>query len=326
MHEIQWQSELNTVLHDWASSNKKRHIVVSPDVDGLTSAAILNSMYPVKIIGIYTTTHLLLLDNHTKEEAREALWVDHDISQKGVRCIGQHLVLHKPSDILPLRDKCSWNPNIWVKQAWSESFTGVSGRRRDKYPYGTAHFLWDLKNRNETPTSEQLAILAHADGTWFALDCYKVNGQIWKELMFDKSVWVDHLLNYRNEISAHSLHKSFAEELYKIGYSSQSRSMRAQHLPSELKLLVGRQSLTIRITSDAGRYLNKIAEGLKLIGSHIGSTPKIGSTPQEILSGKRELIYPNRIESLDKLMIDEQIFSHAFTDLRSLSYTVNLHL
>jgi hypothetical protein len=48
-------------------------------------------MYPVKIIGIYTTTHLLLLDDHTKEEAKDALWLDHDISQIGVRCVGQHL-------------------------------------------------------------------------------------------------------------------------------------------------------------------------------------------------------------------------------------------
>ena len=181
MQHLQWHSDLTKVLDDWAKSNKKRHIVISPDVDGLTSAAILNSMYPVKIIGIYTTTHLLLLDDHTKEEAKDALWLDHDISQIGVRCVGQHLVLHRSTDKLPLRDPRSWNPNIWVKQAWTDSFSGVGGKKRDKYPYGTAHFLWDLAHRNETPSPEQVAILAHADGTWFALDCYKANGQIWKD-------------------------------------------------------------------------------------------------------------------------------------------------
>lgn len=323
---MQWHSDLKSVLDDWAASNKKHHIVISPDIDGLTSAAILNSIYPVKIIGIYTTTHLLMLDNHTKGEAKDALWLDHDISQIGVRCVGQHLVHHQPSDKLPLRDKRSWNPNVWVKQSWSESFKGVRGRKRDKYPYGTAHFLWDLQHRYEAPSPEQIAILAHADGAWFALDCYKANGQIWKELMFSDSAWVELLLNYRNELSAHALHKSFTDELYTIGYSSQSRSPKAQQLPDELKPLVGRQSLTIRITSDANRYLQKITQGLNLIGRNINSRPEIGTIPQGILSGNRQLLYPNRIDNFDKLMIDEQIFSHAFTDFRSLSYTVNLHL
>lgn len=326
MQHLQWHSDLSKVLDDWAKSNKKRHIVISPDVDGLTSAAILNSMYPVKIIGIYTTTHLLLLDDHTKKEAKDALWLDHDISQIGVRCVGQHLVLHQTTDKLPLRDQRSWNPNVWVKQAWTDSFKGVGGKKRDKYPYGTAHFLWDLAHRKETPSPEQVAILAHADGTWFALDCYKANGQIWKDLMFESSEWVEKLLNYRNEHKAHPLHKKFTDQLFKIGYSSKSRSTKAQLLPAELKPLVGRQSLTIRITSNSTRYLKKITEGLHLIGGHIKSTPEIGSTAQVLMSGKRELLYPNRIDDFDQLMIEEQIFSHAFTDFRSLSYTANLHL
>lgn len=326
MEHIQWHSDLKSTLDNWAKSNKKRHIVISPDVDGLTSAAILNSMYPVKIIGIYTTTHLLLLDDHTKKEAKDALWLDHDISQIGVRCVGQHLVLHKQTDKLPLRDQRSWNPNVWVKQAWTDSFTGAGGKKRDKYPYGTAHFLWDLAHRSKTPSPEQVAILAHADGTWFALDCYKANGQIWKDLMFKDSAWVEKLLNYRNERPAHPLHKKFTDELFEIGYSSRSRSTKAHLLSAELKPLVGRQSLTIRITGNSTKYLEKITQGLNLIGGHINSTPKIGTKPQLLMSGKRELLYPNRIDSLDKLMVDEKIFSHAFTDLRSLSYTVNLHL
>lgn len=326
MQHLQWHSDLTRVLDDWAKSNKKRHVVISPDVDGLTSASILNSMYPLKIIGIYTTTHLLLLDDHTKEEAKDALWLDHDISQIGVRCVGQHLVLHQPTDKLPLRDQRSWNPNVWVRQAWTDSFKGVGGKKRDKYPYGTAHFLWDLAHRKEIPSPEQLAILAHADGTWFALDCYRANGQIWKDLMFENSEWVEKLLNYRNEHKAHPIHKKFTDQLFKIGYSSQSRSTKAQLLPVELKPLVGRQSLTIRITSDSARYLKKITQGLDLIGGHIKSTPEIGTFAQSLMSGKRELLYPNRIDDFDQLMMEEQIFSHAFTDFRSLSYTVNLHL
>jgi hypothetical protein len=321
-----WHTDLRNVLDEWASGPKSNHVVISPDVDGLTSAAVLNSMYPLKIIGIYTTTHLLMLDDYDQNDAKNALWLDHDVSQIGVRCVGQHLVHHKPTDKLPLRDPRSWNPNVWVRQSWSESFSGVGGKKRDKYPYGTAHFLWDLNNRSKKPTPEQTALLAHADGTWFALDCYKANGAIWKDLMFDESKWIDNLLNYREEHAAHPLHQSLANELNEIGYSSQSRSPKAQNLPSELKGLTGRQSLTIRITSNPLRYLERIQLGLKLIGGHIKSTPEIGTKANFLMSGKRELLYPNRIEDFDELMLESRIFSHAFTDLRSLSYTVNLQL
>jgi len=322
----EWQLELNKVLDEWASQPGENQVVISPDVDGLTSAAILNGMYPLKIIGIYTTTHLLMLDQYDQHDAKNALWLDHDVSQIGVRSVGQHLVHHKPTDELPLREPDSWNPNVWVKQSWSQSFSGVGGKKRDKYPYGTAHFLWDLSNRSQDPTPEQTALLAHADGTWFALDCYKANAGIWKELMFDESKWIDKLLNYREEQAAHPLHQRLANDLHKIGYASQSRSPKAQNLPSELKGLTGRQSLTIRITSNPLRYLERITLGLDLIGAHIKSTPEIGTTVNFLMSGKRELLYPNRIEDFDSLMLEAKIFSHAFTDLRSLSYTVNLQL
>jgi hypothetical protein len=326
MIDSEWQTGLRKVLDDWASDSGTNHVIISPDVDGLASAAILNSMYELKIIGIYTTTHLLMLDDYDQKDAKKALWLDHDVSQIGVRSVGQHLVHHMPTDKLPLREPDSWNPNVWLKQSWSQSFSGVGGKKRDKYPFGTAHFLWDLENRRREPTPEQTALLAHADGTWFALDCYKSNASIWKELMFSESKWTDNLLNYRQEHEAHPLHQQLADELNAIGYSSQSRSPKAQNLPSELKGLTGRQSLTIRIASNPRRYLERIQQGLDLIGGHMNSTPEIGTKENFLLSGKRELLYPNRIEDFDALMVEEKIFSHAFTDLRSLSYTVNLQL
>jgi len=321
-----WQTDLSSVIDKWASSSKNRAVVISPDVDGLTSAAILNNIYPLKIIGIYTTTHLLMLDKFDKNDAKDALWLDHDVSQKGIKCIGQHLIHHKSTDKLPLREKISWNPNVWLQQAWAESFSGVSGRKRDKYPYGTAHFLWDLKFRNIEPTPEQTALLAHADGTWFALDCYKANASIWKDLMFAESKWVEKLLNYRNERKAHPLHHDIVEKLREIGYTSQSRSPKANNLPEELKSLTGSQSLTIRITSDSQKYLDRIKRGLDLISSYIGSRPEIGSKPNGLISGVRTMFYPNRINDFDSMMLEEKMFSHAFTDLRTLSFTTGISL
>lgn len=325
MDSSNWQESLNAVIDDWARQTSRK-IIISPDVDGITSACILNSIYEVEIIGIYTSVHLQMLGEYNRDDAKNALWLDHDINKEGIRCIGQHLVQHKSSDTLPLRDPRSWNPNVWVGQSWEESFKGIGGRKRDKFPFGTAHFLWDLNNRNAELTPAQLAVLAHADGTWFAADCYKANASIWRDLMFSDSSWIEKILSYRSQTSSHKIHRELCADLEEIGYKSQSRSQKAKLLPDELKSMVGHQSLTIRLSSDANKYLKKIETGIQLISSLIGSTPAIGTQPGLYVSGNRELIYPNRIKNFDELMVEEEIFSHAFTDFRSLSYTVGLDI
>lgn len=325
MDSSNWQESLNGVINDWADQTPRK-IIISPDVDGIASACILNSIYEVEIIGIYTSVHLQMLGEYNREDAKNALWLDHDINKPGIRCIGQHLVQHKISDTLPLRDPRSWNPNIWVGQSWEESFKGVGGRKRDKFPFGTAHFLWDLNHRNVELSPGQLAVLAHADGTWFAADCYKKNASIWRDLMFSDSSWIDYILSYRNQTMSHEIHRELCSKLEEIGYKSQSRSQKAKLLPDDLKSLVGRQSLTIRLSSDANKYLERIRSGIALISSLIGSTPQIGKQVGLYVQGNRELLYPNRIKNFDELMVEEDIFSHAFTDFRSLSYTVGLDI
>jgi len=84
--------------------------------------------------------------------------------------------------------------------------------------------------------------------------------------------------------------------------------------------------LTIRLSSDGNKYLDKIRSGIQLISTYIGSTPLIGTQVGLYINGNRELVYPNRIKNFDELMVEEEIFSHAFTDFRSLSYTVGLDI
>ena len=88
MADEDWIPEFNTALNAW----NKRFIITSPDVDGLLSAALMCDQFGAKLIGVYTTSHLILFDNFTTEAAKEALWVDHDISHPGIICMGQHLI------------------------------------------------------------------------------------------------------------------------------------------------------------------------------------------------------------------------------------------
>jgi len=80
MKSSNWQESLNDVINDWATQTSKK-IIISPDVDGIASACILNSIYEVEIIGIYTSVHLQMLGDYTRDDARNALWLDHDINK-----------------------------------------------------------------------------------------------------------------------------------------------------------------------------------------------------------------------------------------------------
>lgn len=327
MDNSEWHKGLSDVINEW-DKNTPRHVVISPDVDGLASASLLNSIKPIKIIGIYTTIELLLLDGHSKEEARNALWLDHDISEPGIRSIGQHLIFLKDSDILSRRDPKSWNPNVNWKQSWENSFKGKTGKKKDKYPYGTVNFLWDLTNRYTIPTPEQTAILAHADGTWFTIDIYRPNAIIWRDLMYKDSAWIEILFNYRNEAAALAVHKKLVQELQSIGYKGVSQAKDARLLPTKLRFLTGQQGLKFYLKSNHQKYVDATGKALKIIGGKMGSTPEMGETAGLYLRGTKIQEYPDRIpdRNLEAFMVEKKIFSHIFGNYNSMKYTIDIDL
>jgi hypothetical protein len=321
----EWNDQLITVLNDWYDSGS-RHLIISPDVDGLLSAVLLQQEFPSKIIGFYTTSHLVLFDGYTPDDAKSSLWLDHDVNQLGIRCVGQHLVNLRPGDGLPTREPMSWNPNVWVGQAWEGSFSGIAGKKRDKYPLGTAHFIHEAVARN-VQASTLIPLLAHADGTWFALDIYKANGEIWRQMMFENSAVVSEIMDYRNKHQHHELHAKILESLHQSGISTGlSRSPRATLLPDELKILTGSQSVSGRAATNPEQYAKNLFDSGKMIARMLGMNIEIGSGVAGMISGNRLTVYPNRIDDLDSLLVDEDVFSHAFTDLRTLSYTTNFKL
>lgn len=295
-------------------------------MDGLVTASLLAAKYKCRIAGIYTGQHLLLTGDGTLEQARRALWIDHDVSSPGVRCIGQHLVHHRASDLLPRREAKSWNPNTWQRQSWEKSFTGIKGKKQDKYPYATAHFVARALGSLETDDSELLALLAHADGAWFALHIYRANAEIWRDKMFAESKTIDLMRHWADAHDLHPSHKAVVERLRESGIKTQvSRSPRAKLLDEDLRSLTGNQSVKGRPTASPQQYLLNVKAALDVVASVVGSSPSLDTTPGLLASGERESHYPNRIESeygsFDQMMVEEKIFSHAFTDQRTLQYT-----
>lgn len=326
MSDFPWTTELSTVLDTW--SQYSSDVILSADVDGLLSCALLALKHPVHVIGVYTTTHLVLLDDATAADAFDALWLDHDISQPGVKCVGQHLVHHKPSDLLPLREAKSFNPNAWQKQSWANSFSGRSGRKRDKYPYGTCHFLAHAFGVDPgAEDSEIAALLAHADGTWRTVVDYQANADIWYELMFKGNQFLQHLRNsWANSFHHLNTHSEVVATINSLGVSkTPSRAKIAALLPENLKALTGRQSVLFNIRNFQPS-IDKVHSVLKYISSQVGSAPTMGRRHTQTISGIVETPYPNTIQNFDEFMVENQIFSHAFTDLRTLRYTRGINL
>ena len=326
MEQLRWDAELLRVLNLWAKDSTG--VVLSPDVDGLLSCAILATKFPVNVIGIYTTSYLVLLDNSTPINAANALWLDHDISEPGIRCVGQHLIHHRKTDVLPRREKDSFNPNVRKRQSWDNSFRGRSGLSIDKYPYGTAHFLAHAFGIDPGHSNTELAaLLAHADGTWRTVIDYQANADIWYQLMFEGNSFLRNLRdNWAKSASHLNTHTKVVDDLSSRGVArAPSRAKIASLLPEKLRALTGSQSVQInpRNLQDSLESLNRV---LDYISDHVGSKPRAGLKPTSIISGKVETPDPQSISNFDEFMMDNQIFSHAFTDFKTLRYTKGITL
>lgn len=327
-----WQDDVRRLVPE----RKPIDVVISPDVDGLLSASAINARSPVRIAGIYTTRHVILLGDATLQDARRALWIDHDISRADMRCIGQHLTLHTDADELPLRCRDSFNPNNHVRQAYRGSFRGVNGRGRDKYPFGTVHLL---RNAFDIPApnvgTAAFAALAHADGSWGTACDYTVNCEWWRDNFFQGDAFIAGLTAaYTAVPSALACHVALAADLVAAGVNTRkAREKDSTRIPEAWADLQGKQSVSfaVRLTSQNNlRSLEAKAQKLRGVARVLSlatglAMPTI-SRVREYVSGQYEEIYPNQLppEGFDAFMVEKSIFSHAFTAQDSLRYTTDL--
>ena len=161
-----WIKDILRTLECWRT--KSDGVVISPDIDGLLSALIAKRMFGARIVGIYTTKDIILLDGASSDDALSALWLDLDIDDPRALCIGQHLIqIDCSTDKLTRRHPASFNPNVQFLQDYKRSFRGVRGLARDKYPFGATHLLISALDLNyPEPGTKGRAAFAHADGAW----------------------------------------------------------------------------------------------------------------------------------------------------------------
>jgi len=331
MTDGDWITQFNLALDAW----DKKYIITSPDIDGILSACLLGDKYGAKLAGIYTTRHLILFDDATAADVKNALWLDHDISEDGIQCMGQHLVDHSELDILPKRGKNSFNPNNHFRQTWKKSFLGSNMKvgKRDKYPYATIHFLMaGIGITDPEKYTKHFHLLAHADGSWATCVDYKENTRVWKELMFDSSRRLVQILNdnYVHEQRNLDGHSEMVEELIQLGVAKRgSRSGTSSLIPQYWQNLQGKQSISYRKNSDPQEWLVKFNGVMQYVSSTTNWKLQL---PQFVSSMYRGLVLElsNRGEikdgEFDQFMYDEGIFSHAITGAQTLRFTKRLSI
>lgn len=164
------------------------HLVISPDVDGIT-ATVLVTMYtrvhhdvPVVVIGTYDSEHLRLVEGYTVEDTKHALWLDLDVNFNGnvKHVLGQHFLGN-----VQVETPAYFNPNL---------FFDVRCNMGKKCPISTTHLvLWGLFGDEaivpilKHKFSLARAAIAHADSLYWIVDSYSKNVNHWAKQLFPTS-------------------------------------------------------------------------------------------------------------------------------------------
>lgn len=337
-----WKDALKRTFDAWNG----KHVITSPDVDGLLCARLVLDRYPkAQLIGVYDTKRLVMFGAQTTwKDAREALWVDLDVLCN-VLCIGQHLIQKEPSDQLPTRHPFSFNPNVHYEQPYWDSFKAGQAGTRDKYPFGTVHFLMDYFGITDAATYAW-PLIAHADGAWINAVKYADNCNRWSNEMFTDSV-LERLLNYTEYPEHLETHTCTVEQLQRLigtcmGHSRTNCTADEQRLLSSKWLaLKGNQSIECR-GEDHETWIDRFKRVWDYVGTETMWAPKaavdftiglhqtgiVRSITHFPLRDEHGRFYPapKVFQTLDTFTVIEEVFSFAITFRNTLRFTRKIDL
>lgn len=166
---------------------KGRRCVISLDLDGVFSAALLSHVLEWEVAGFYTLNDLWVRrdilpaaadDPEAVLERAGLAFVDHDIYRPWADSIGHHMLQWSGDTPIPLHTDglASLNPNLLRAITKKES--------RRKYPYGTFHFLlacasaWGLL-ADFQPDDQITSLLLHIDSSFVNAMKYQENALDW---------------------------------------------------------------------------------------------------------------------------------------------------
>ncbi len=188
---------MKTDILDTLSYSDK--LIISPDMDGFMSAALINRYNGSTVVGTYDKNLLCLADG---VDPKECLFVDIDMNTSDYVSIGNHMRLL--SDGAAER---SFNPNQYYEV----------DKYYEKFPYATT-FL--VSFATEVPTSLDDKIrMAFSDSTLRNMEKYGDNMRNWSKRMSHDAVsyilWnTDEIIEADNKIRGEYLRQEFASKRF----------------------------------------------------------------------------------------------------------------
>jgi len=183
-------------------------LIISPDIDGLTSAALLADFNGSRIVGTYDKNVMALMDGI---DPKECLFVDCDMNRPEFVSIGNHMRLSQGDNM----SSKSFNPNV---------FYSVN-KYNEKYPFATA-FL--ISFAIGVPTSHQTKLtMAYADSTYKNLVNYGVNMNNWYKRMKHDELDFVFDLSEENVIELLQLEEEFPKQGFVSRRLGESKYLKA---------------------------------------------------------------------------------------------------
>lgn len=146
--------------YDWITE-KNKPMVTHNDLDGLLTALILHEYLGWNLVGMYDLTHFWL-DKSFKQNPREAIYVDLDVTHKDFKSLGHHIIGEEKQHL-----------NV------NELFGITHKEYTSKYPLSTALFLYWLFEKKLPENDLGKLLLLHSDSAWKNYQQYTTNVTNW---------------------------------------------------------------------------------------------------------------------------------------------------
>ena len=118
-----------------------KRCIINPDIDGILSALVLQSVLDWKIAGWYDSKDTLWVSEDAVDESDECVYIDVFVVPENIRCIDQHIVAIDADHCGSLAGNArKINPNI-ERVRYASPDTSDASAYAWKYPFGSVHFI-----------------------------------------------------------------------------------------------------------------------------------------------------------------------------------------
>ena len=307
---------------------RNKSIIINSDLDGLISGFLLEKYLNCEIVGFTNSEEKVWFNESCKTPYSEICFIDIFIANPDIITVDQHIISANEKHYTILKEnKNKINPNLL-----NPRFHIPGSSYRNKYPFGTVHFLialmekegFNLKELNlfkQFRGIQLIDLILRADDTMkTTVDSrYVENAAAWWQWLIDLSQNGTITLSFKKHLETLDA-KKVSEIKETISKLLKSAPYYCDTSDGGIKTL----TLDFYLRENVFNYLKFLSEFLEIELFDLGSKYKVfrGNAHRISLNNrqKEELIKSNSID-------DKRLFSYAFvkSDIKSQSFSATFY-